>query len=242
MALIRQRRQHHKAVGGITSQGQLKEALNQVHKKALQQGLSDDVYSTCLASAARENGITFGQKPKKAISCRSILKVSWVAVLLVVLGLTVVVFSPLGFQLQRTFHSSIYGLVRPIRIAMVTVLPYLQTMHLDILQECIVQNPFSQDCPGLDKEATEFTATDGFTVPVNVFGNEYVVTIVREAVKQRFQLEFIRDFHKITGKNPPACMEVSDAGLKGPLFYRQLFNKAQMDEYLSLPDPWSFTW
>lgn len=239
MALLRQRKKQQE--GAITPQSDLKAALSKVHQKALREGLSEGDFSSCLASAAGQHGIALEKKPKRN-SFSSAVKVLWLAFLLVVVAVIVVFSSPLGFQLQRTLHSSMYSLLRSVRFAVIALSPYFQALDLGNLQECMVRNPFGQACPCLGGQMSEITASDGFTIPRELFESPKHVTVIRQAVVQEFQLELIQDFHKVTGRNPRVCMEVSDESLDGPKFYRELFDREKMDEYFALPVPWGLTW
>ena len=251
MASVRQRKPVRASHPSGTPISSLQRELIQVHQRSLSRGLSQMEFSNCLSVAASKHVSTVSTQRSMHVRrkadklCCSALKLCWMLfLLLVVLGLLVAFCPAFSFYIQRSLQSHLYDIIRSIRFGVLAIFPYMRASGLDILKECYVENPLfseTESCSCLRiKEATEVAMVDG--LPDNVFLDRGQVYVIRNILPDEgnITLDLLQDFHKKNGKNPPACLEVGSQG--GPMFYRQLFDITQMEQFLSSQNAWSFTW
>ena len=213
--------------------------------------LTSEEFGECLSTAAEKLNIRFKYAKRKKHRqrtnyCCYCLKVIWACFLLMVAtGFLVAQYEPANLYLFQTLHTKIYDVVRPMRLGLLLVVPYLKAVGIDIFSDCVVENSFlnaTQQCVCMHtKEATEVDL-NGSVLPAFVYENPKQMYVLRNVLDSKFSLEQLQDFHMSHGKNPPACIEIGSEGQKGPVFYRQLFDKTQMLEYLTSNESWSFTW
>lgn len=223
----------------------LRDALLGVQKDVQGKGLADKLFLECVSVATQE-------EPKSKRVLRYLLwplKVLWVGLLiLVAFALLLSVCRPLSFYFQKALHSRVYDVVRPVRFGVIAALPYLQVVGLDVFQDCIVENPLlneTQQCPCLRIKQPIELDLNGLVIPDFVLADQNGVYVLRNGMKLnevQSIWEQIQNFHVIHGNNPPACAEIGQEDQKGPVFYRQLFDKEQMYNYLLSNESWSFLW
>ena len=239
----------------ISTSTELCSALSLVQRDALASGLPESEFADCLSTAAKQKlnihlGRKTSHKTHTAFSCCCLwLKVLWVCFLLLVTFVLFVAYcKPLSFYMQKTFHTKLYHVARPLRLGILALHPYLIPLGLNPLRECIIENPLVNEtehcaCYKVTK-ATELRLSDPVLPDYVLETPQYNVYVVRKAMQfdRPFSLDVLQDFHKHYGGNPHICMEIGHENPDGLIFYRHLFDRRQVEQAMQSSKPWTFTW
>lgn len=154
------------------------------------------------------------------------------------------------FHFFQTLHDKIYSVVRPLRLGLHAVLPYLEYVSLDIFTaDCLIENPLLSDedtchCFRV-KEVTEIELNETHTkIPPSILDlPTYDVYVVRNATKIGPDLtpNSFGDF-LLTRGIPNVCMEMSSDSHEGLKLFTDFSNKEKIRQYLDTDEPWAYTW
>ena len=253
----------------VTTTRQLERALVEVRKQVLQRGLSVDDFNACLATAVdtREKSTRARSRTSRKANvpqwtkysstsasfafvwCQRCLKLSWLLfVLCVALILLAAYCKPVGFFLSRTMQTHVYAVVRQVRLGLITFLPLLNLVGLDIWQGCVAENPFvnfTERCPCLHRTGALVAALEEGMLPARLLHNPRDVVVVRKASesKTRFTLKMFQDFYQTHGSGGIAEIHSQYSfGSGGPSRYEHVFNVNTMEKLLAEGKQWSFVW
>ena len=153
-------------------------------------------------------------------------------------------------SLFQFLHDKIFTIVRPMRLGLVTIMPYLKAMGLNVFDsDCLIENPLLNDtetCHCLHiKEVTEIELNETHaTIPACILDlPTHNVYIARKAVEigSDVTLEAFQDF-KLTHAVPKTCLEMTSDSEEGVKFFDEFFDKEKLREYFDTNESWAFTW
>ena len=154
------------------------------------------------------------------------------------------------FFFFQFLHDKIFSMMRPIRLGILTVLPFLKAVGLNVFEtDCLIENPFLNDietCHCLHiKEVTEIELNETHTrIPACILDlPTHNVYIARKAVEigSNLTLEAFQDFKQTHGV-PRTCLEMTSDSEEGVKFFEEFFDKEKLRKYLDVNESWSFTW
>lgn len=255
----------------VTMARQLEQALVEVREQALQQGLSVDDFNAFLATAVDATSREKSPRARTLTShkanrtqrreylsansslaflwCCRCLKLLWLFfILCVALTLVAAYCEPVGFFLSRTLQTHVYTVVRQVRLGLITFLPLLNLIGLDIWQGCMAENPFvnvTERCPCLRRTGALVAALEEGVLPARFLHDPGNVVVVRNASKSetRFTLRMFQEFYQTHGSGGIAEVHSEYSfGSGGPSRHQHLFNVNTMEKLLAEGKQWSFVW
>ena len=145
-------------------------------------------------------------------------------------------------------HDKLYYILRPVRLAMVKILPVLDKVNLNFLDtDCMLENPLLDDidqcaCFGIkypkDVDLGFLALPQQLTRP-----GIKDVYVLHNSAKFDVDLNIMKliNFPSEAGGYPLACHEVASENI-GLYRYEDLYQEEKMKKLLNRSDSWSFSW
>ena len=148
----------------------------------------------------------------------------------------------------QLLHDRLYYILRPVRLAMVSILPVLDKVNLNFLDtDCMLENPLLSDaercaCFGIkypQEIDLEFSALPQHLSRAGI-QDIYVLRNSTRFDKDLNIMNFVK-FRSEMGDYPLSCHQMSGENI-GIFRYDEFFQEEKMTELLTRGDSWSFSW
>ena len=153
------------------------------------------------------------------------------------------------FFLCQAIHDKLYYILRPIRLSMVTVLPYLDQVGLNFLNtDCMLENPLFRGVQGCPCFRIKYPKE--ITINNSVWSNHVAESELLDVYVLRNITQFDEDFSLMNfvdfpsqngGRYPHVCREMSVENSK-IYQYDELYHKDKMASLSNDTTSWSFFW
>lgn len=154
--------------------------------------------------------------------------------------------SPFHVYLQA-LHDKLYYVLRPIRLALVTILPYMNQVGLDFLNtDCMLENPLLSGVEGCacfrNKYPKELVLNDS-VLPPHILQSELLnVYVLRNISQFDFSIMDFVQFPSLNGGGyPSSCHEI--AGINSEIYrYDEFYHEEKMRRLTNKQNSWTFSW
>lgn len=139
-------------------------------------------------------------------------------------------------------------MLRPVRLALVTILPYLNQVGLDFLNtDCMLENPLLsgvEGCPCFRIKYPRELVLNSSVLPLDIIQSELLDVFVLRNVSQLHNfsiMDFVQFPSLNEGNYPLSCHEM--AGVNSQIYsYEEFYHQEKMTKLLKDQKAWAFSW